>query len=382
MENKDGKFVWSHSSSSMLISNPAEFFLNYIEGIKPITESKALAIGSAVHHGIEVNDSNLDAYVKETGGFEAVGGYSTEQLLAECMVEAYLKKKDQLFDQILTMKDGTKAKLLEEMHEIKLDEKIGDNLFTGIIDLLLLVEWNGKKYFIVVDYKTSSMEPSYEQYLDQVYRYIYLLKKEFPDVPVVKIGIINLRKTMIRPKKNENEESYRNRIRIEYDNENLVNYFEYLQEDLDPIRLQAYFSNLERTVNFVQSVYDNKQWFINYAALTSKYGKSQYYDIFMHTPDAHQLFKIKDTIINEENWNEEELTEYRPCLPIDMEVLEKTNVMNHYKKYKELYKKAESNPLFSKDEFTKEVKKDYLTDDSLLESYNKTIEFEKKKGIF
>ena len=79
----------------------------------------------------------------------------------------------------------------------KFEEK---HKFVGIVDLLLLTN----KGFVLIDYKTSTYEPQWDNYLDQIYRYIFLLRSEYPDIPVVKIGIVNIRKTSIRQKKTEN----------------------------------------------------------------------------------------------------------------------------------------------------------------------------------
>lgn len=353
----------SHTKLNCILSCPATYYLRYIQGITLAKTKPALAIGSAVHWGIEHNTEDLSGYYGESHS------YGRDEWLAESMVHGYLKHKDEIFEQILTDRNGEKLELLSEEHELKILAKLkslkfAEHDFLGIIDLLLLTD----KGFVIIDYKTSTLVPDWDAYLEQIYRYIYLLRKEFPEMPVIKIGVINLRKTSIRQKKNESDEQFINRLKFEYDvnDENLINYHEFLSEDLNADLLNGYISNLSLMADMAQVVDESKCWFINFSNANAQYGKSDYWDIFYHTPDAHYLYKIRDKILTYEDGEIIEQTS-RDCLPIDMMVLEHSNVINHYSDY---IRVLEEDGDFGK----------YIVDDELLKIYeqNHLIENSKK----
>lgn len=358
----------SHSKLGVILSCPMTYHLSYEEGIVPKVEKSALAIGSAVHWGIEHNTEDLGDYY---GKIE----YTRDQLLAESMVHGYLKHKDELFNEILVdQKTGDKLTLLDENHELFLSAPLKsfkydkDHEFVGIIDLLLLTD----KGFIIVDYKTSSMEPDWDSYSDQLYRYIFLLKENFPDVPINKIAIINLRKTSIRQKKTENESQFLNRLKFEYDlnDEKLVNYHEFPFECIEATKMDNYIDNLSKMADMAQMILESGTRFINFKAAKGQYGKSDYYDIFYDTPDAYLLYKIKDRVWNE---NLSCFEEYRDCKPFDMEAINNIPLLNHYKDFKEIYDACDGNMKEVK-KFIKENK--YVYDDEVLKIYEETTKHE------
>lgn len=351
----------SHSKLSTILSCPMSYYLNYIESITPITEKSAFAIGSAVHWGIEHNTEDLTEYFGS-----AESEYTRDQLLSEAMVHGYLKHKDGIFDQILRY-NGEKLTLVEESHELYVTGNVpttfyaNNHDFVGIIDLLLLTD----KGFVIIDYKTSSNEPDWNNYIEQLYKYIMLVQTEFPDIPILKIGIINLRKTNIRQKKGENYLQFLNRMKLEYDinDDNYILYHEYDVSTLNPEAIQDYIKNLSVMCDMAQTIDERKLWYINYTAANGIYGKSQYWDIFYKTPDCYLLYKIADQIIEDG-----EVKDSRQCRPIDMLVIEHNNVMNHYSKYK-----AERG-LCQESDFEAYIKSKYICDDELLENYEKLFE--------
>lgn len=362
---------FSHSKLSTLLSCPMSYYLTYEEGISLAQEKPALYVGSAVHWGIEHNTEDLTEFFNSENS-----QYTREQLLSEAMVHGYFKHKDELFKKILTNNDGTEMHLVEESHELyvtgKLQSKKWKDVqheFVGIIDLLLLTDQG----FVVIDYKTSTYEPDWANYLDQIYRYIFLLRCEFPEIPIAKIGIINIKKTAIRQKKAENEEQFLNRMKFEYEvnDENYVNYHEYSPNSLDPKLVDDYIDNLRSMCDAGKSIVDDKLWYINYSAANGQYGKSTFWDIFYKTPDAYLLYKISDVLLPNDDDNVHETLKSRPCVPIDMMVIDHNNVMNHYSRYKELYLKTQISDL---DKFNDYVRKHYICDDSLLNQYKRNIE--------
>ncbi len=365
--------MWSHSKLNTIVDNPMGYYLSYKQGIHLKEKPKSLSLGSAIHWGLEHNNEDLSDYYKEEGNFRQVDNYSEEQILAEAIVHGFLKNKESIFDKILTGYDGSKINLLEETHEItltgKLNSKIseeGYNEFLGIIDLLLFTD----KGFIVLDYKTSSFEPNWDDYLDQIYRYVFLLKECFPNVPIYKIGIINLRKTQIRKKKTENDDQFKNRLKFEYEmnDDNYINYHEYNPEELDSTSIGNYIKNLAKECDFAVNINKTKSYFINFANAKGKYGKSEYFDIYYKTPDNYLLYNIKDYIWNE---NEEKFEEIRDCYDIDMKTIDYADnddiILNKYSKFKDLLEKYDINY----------IKRNYLYNEDLLKIYEKTYEKEK-----
>lgn len=371
----------SHSKLSCILECPMTYFLKYKEGIEPKYKKSALAIGSAVHWGLEHETEDLSEYYKEQGSFKQRDNYDRDELLAESMVHGYLRHKDEIFQQILTDNEtGEKLELLEETHEVFLSGYLPSKLenepheFIGIIDLLLLTN----KGFILLDYKTSSQIPDWDKYLDQIYRYIFLLRENFPETPIIKIGIINIRKAGIRQKRDENELMFLNRLKLEYElnDDAYINYHEYIPSDLDEKKIKDYILNMNKMADFADVIDTTGAYYINYNAANGIYGKSDYYDIFYKTPDAYLLYTIKDTIFDEDN---DLLLELRDCVPIDMEVIENDKVLNKYEQFKAnafaLFTVSEN---FDKNKLFDYLKKNYTCDDDLLLKYWKTLQYEIK----
>ena len=368
----------SHSKLSCILSCPMTYHLIYDVGIYKKVPKTALTIGSAVHWGIEHNTEDLTEFWNENAAYKQVDTYNRDQVLAEAMVHGYMKHKEELLDKLLTdPQTGDKLEFLDETHEIYLSGKLkskkleeGHN-FVGIIDLLVTTE----KGFIIVDYKTSSQIPDWDNYLDQLYRYIFELKCNFPDVPIVKIAIINLRKTGIRQKRGETDFQFTQRTKQEYEinDEALVNYHEFLPEDINMTFVNNYIANLEIMADMAQTIVDNKLFFINYAAARGQYGKSDFWDIFYRTPGAEAIYDISDRVWNED---EEKFDDHRSCVALDMRVIDlDLNILNKYSVFKECLLATTSQ---TKEEFFKELESKFVVDTNLLETYWKTFVKEKE----
>jgi len=358
----------SHSKLGLILDNPMEYYLSYRQGISPKVEKNAFAIGSAVHWGLEHNTEDLTEY------FGDKDNYGHDQLLAEAMVHGYLYHKDKIFDELLTKKDGTKLELLQETHELFIDGKLksftnkDSHIFVGIIDLLLLTN----EGFIVVDYKTSSSVPDWDNYLEQLYRYIFLLKSEFPELPVIKIAIINLRKTRTKQTRGESNISYLNRLKQDYEinDDAYVNWHIFNPNDLNKQFVDLYIQNLSRMADTASMIDTNNMRYVSYSS-TNSYGGSVYKDIIYHTPDCYVLYNIKDTV-----WDnyEKEVKSVRDCRPLDMLVVDRNDVLNKYEQFE-----ANAMSLFSvndnvdKDKLFAYLKKNFVCDDELLEIYWQTL---------
>ena len=358
----------SHSKLNTILSCPMTYYLGYELGIKQKVEKPALMLGSAVHWGIEHDTTDLTEYFNTRGSFNTINNYTREQFLAEAMIYGYQKHKQELFEQLLTDPEtGEKLELLDEMHEIYLTASLPSHKFTeahsfvGIIDLLLLTN----KGFIIVDYKTSTFVPNWDDYLDQLYRYVFELKSNFTDTNIVKIAIINLRKTGIRQKKTETEFEFLQRLKLEYElnTDDYINYHEFLPSDLDNTLLAHYIDNLSYMSDTAQTIVDNKLWYINYGNAKTQYGKSEYYDMFYHTPHCEVLYNIADTVYD---CDTNEFMTFRECIELDMKVVDHKNVLNKY----DIFEKALlATSCMSKEEFFTELSETYIVDKKLLDIY-------------
>lgn len=368
----------SHSKLSCILSCPMSYYLTYEMGMYKKEVKPALSIGSAVHWGIEHNTMDLTDFWRENGGFKSREAYGRDQLLAEAMVYGYMKHKEEIFEQMLkSPKTGNKLQLLEETHEVYLSGKLNSTIveyhdFVGIIDLLLLTD----EGFILIDYKTSSQRPNWDNYLDQLYRYIFELRCNFPDIPVLKIGIINIRKTAIRQKSKETEFEFLQRMKFEYEinDEEYVNYHEFLPEELNISSMEDYINNLSVMADTAQIIRDNHLYFINYPGANGMYGKSDWWDIFYKTPNAEVLYGISDFV-----WNEDEgkFEDHRDCIALDMRVIDMSlNILNKYSVFEEHLLKTTTQ---TKEEFFNELGEEFVVDTNLLEMYWTT--FVKKKEV-
>ena len=79
------------------------------------------------------------------------------------------------------------------------------------------------------------------------------------------------------------------------------------------------------------------------------------------------------------SFEDDELKDSRPCVPIDMMVIDYYNVMNHYDKYK--YER-QNTTIISKEQFDKYLHDNFICDDSLLKVYEYLYSKEFPKRIF
>ena len=373
------EIIWSHSRLNKLFENPAEYFLIYEEGIKPKQEKAALSLGSAVHYGLEINSSDLTEYYQGKGHLLDYNDYSDERCLAECIIEAYLKKKLDIYKMILVDPEtGKVLDIISEEHELELVCQFPSKIFKkphkflGIIDLLILTD----KGWILVDYKTSSKSVDWDNYKSQLFRYVHLINFVFPEFPLWKIAIINLKKTQIRRHKNENDTSFKNRIKQEYElNDELIELHIYNRNEFSEEQLKLHVADMSDMLDCAQLMINNKLFFTNYSNIVGQYGPSQYYDIFYKTEDNHFLYTIKDLIYDDD---ENDIVTTRNCEPIDMMVLDNRNdILNKYEIFKQQVKQLNDAGVKDDDQVFKTLKKKYICDDKLLNKYMKTM----KKGF-
>lgn len=359
----------SHSKLSCILNCPMTYYLQYVVGISPKTPKTAFEIGTAVHWGIEHDTEDLSSQLSKN--------LNQEKILAEAMVHGYLYHKNKIFNELLIDDETDTNQIIDEIHELNISAPLKSYVFNephqfvGIIDLLLYTD----KGFIIIDYKTSSVVPDWNDYLDQLYRYIFLLRSEFPDIPVYKIGIINLRKTKLKRLKDENDISYSNRLKKEYEinDNNLINWHIFPCMSINKQHVDDYLTNLSRMADTAAMIDLNKLWYINFNAIND-YGGSPYKDIFMHTPDSYVLYNIRDRVYDP---LAQKILKSRSCKPIDVLVVDEKDVLNNYEQFK-----AQAIALFAvnsntdKDILFEHIKKNFKTDDELLEQYWSTLEYD------
>ena len=367
--------IFSHSKINLLLEDMFSYFLNYEMGIKPIQKQKALLVGEAVHYALENKNADLTQFFKENGSFEQQNTFSEEQVLSESLAEAYLEREENIQKAIIG-----DAKIIETYKEleVKVKMKKSDNEFLGIIDLLFLTD----KGFIIVDYKTTSRTPNYDDYLEQLYRYCMLLNYQFPETPIYKIAIISLRKSSIRRKTNEDIESFKRRMILDYQ-ERADEYIDYhvFEGEVDKYIfneniLKDFYQNMENLISMCSKLLQSKTFPIVYKNAINIYGRSTYYYfIYWNEESIKTNFVIKDKIWNDEL---EEFQTQRSINDIDLKLV-KSKKLNRkyiikYIQFEEIWKEL--------NEDEKQLIKKYKIDKKLLDiyvlTYNKLKEINKE----
>lgn len=363
---------WSHSKLDTILNCPMSYYLRYVQGISPKKDKPAFEIGSAVHWGIEHDTYDLIDYYSEKGQLSAE--FTADQLLAQAIDYFYQCMKPWIYEKILTdPTTGEKLELLEEIHEGNVYSDIpsqisnvGPHKFMGIVDLL----FRTNKGIIIIDFKTSTYEPSWDNYLDQLYRYIYLVSKKYPNESILKIGIVNLRKSKTYKLKTESAQEYFTRLCTEYlqEPEKYVDYHEYPYSTIDEDVMNRYIFNLQRMIDTAYRIQSEKAWYINYSAAITEYGKSDYYDIFYETKDAYKKYKIRDKI-----WSDDVggLVYSRDCTPLDMKsYIYQDKLLNHYKDYVSAIAQCHADDVQGQLSF---LAQQYVFDENLIRTYAKTF---------
>ena len=367
--------IWSHSKINLLMEDLFSYFLNYKMKVKPIEKSRVLSLGEAVHYALEHENSDLDEFFKENGTLEQKNTYSYEQILAESLSQTYLGRKDEILSNIVG-----NAKILQVDKEIKFEVSIDENnSFLGIIDLLITTD----KGFIVIDYKTTSKTPNYDDYIEQLYRYCFILSKAKPEIPIYKIAIISLRKSGIKQKMNENEESFKRRLILDYKerSDEYITWHTFDSEEDKHIFnkeiLEEHHKNLINLIKTCDKIDKLNLFPKNYSKAQNIYGLSQYYDfIFWNQENILSKFYISDKWYNEEL---DTIEDRRSLNNLDLEIIKNSSssILNdsivHYSKFLQVI----DNDIKNYNE--EEIYKKYLVDLDLLRNYKKVFEIENEK---
>lgn len=379
---------FSSSKLSCILNNPKDYYLKYVLGINPIEKKDCFSIGSAVHWGLENNTEDLTQWFKENGSISQKISYSLEQEQAEAMVHGFFIQKEKIMNEVFKDYDtGERLSLNEEgeFHELELYSKIPSNItdnheFMGIIDLLYLTE----KGFILMDYKTSSTRPDFTKYLDQIYRYIFLLEDNFPDIPIYKIGIINIIKSRIKKIRAESDTDFRNRWKRLYEDENsdLINVHMYNVNMLDRKKIDSYKKNLTMMCDMAYLIDEYGTFYLDAKHANGENGsyRSVYIDIYNDTADWWLDFTIKDKMwAYDEETDQWEMQDKRNCIALDKIVIGNESELSvlyqysQYKSFRDFYKDY--------DKTIDYIKKNYTYyDEELLNRYEETYKHDVSEG--
>jgi len=179
--------------------------------LKPVEESPALRIGSAVHYGLhyhylfETSDIAVTQFYKQVVASCTVldiVGIETEQQLVSAMLNGY---QNYYADEKLTVLAS------EQTIKTQINRDIW---FAGKIDMI--AEIDGGKWLF--EHKTAgSIENGYFEKLaidPQITGYLYLATQKYPDVRGAVYNV--LRKPSIRQKQNETIEEFHQRMKQDY----------------------------------------------------------------------------------------------------------------------------------------------------------------------
>lgn len=352
----------SHSKLQTILTNPLDYYLSYKQGITTKEIKPYFLTGSAVHWGLEHNTEDLSEFFNHNPN-------DIIQYQAESMVHGFYYHKKEIMNEIFD-----EVKPIEEYHELEINANLDSFIhpsephnFIGIIDLLYLTS----KGFILMDYKTSSTIPDFNKYLDQLYRYIFELNINFPEIPIYKIGIINIVKSKIKKFNNESIEEYKRRYKEQYEKDysHLINVNMFDTNNINKEEMDNYIKNLSMKADLAESIDKNELYYYDEEGAKNPY-PSIFLPIYNKEDHSWLNYKIKDTYYNEIT---EEIQNERDCIELDTQVIDpskRNKILNKY----ELFKK-ETDLIFgqfgidTKEELIKTLEENFLCDNDLLENY-------------
>ena len=179
-EDKLDKITWSFSSVNTYHTCPRSFKLSYIDDVKPKISNAFAEFGIFVH-------KLLERYFKGEAEFiELSQMYENEydiNVLHEFPPYQFCNLSEKYYDdglKYLNSFNGIDDKYKIVGIEKKFKMTINDRPFTGIIDLILQDQTDGK--YVIVDHKSKSRfknKKEKEHYLIQLYLYSAYIKETF-----------------------------------------------------------------------------------------------------------------------------------------------------------------------------------------------------------
>lgn len=271
--------MYSHSKINCFKMCPKKFYYRYIKKLYPLEEDVSnLNIGKAFHKGIELNDlSKLSKWMDEQDYFMSEQG-ETQKVLVSAMVEAFLKK----YPQDDTIK-----------HEVHLTGKICPASKEDDFQLYADALRETDKGYYLREYKTASIvNDTYIkklQFNDQITRYCLVCNKIL-DKPILGIEYFIMKKPLIRQKKDESLQQFRDRL-VEKCMED---------ESLQMISLTRTDEQLkqeESDLIYDISLIEKTDTFTKNLSSCECFGRAcEYIDLCAGVPDAELLFNRKDDV--------------------------------------------------------------------------------------
>ena len=208
---------FSYSRVSTFKSCPYQYYLRYIAKLKTISTpeaSDALCLGTAVHTGLEKDVP--EAIEEYLSNFTIIDDLQINETIK---LENIIPKGKRLIPQ--------------GEHEVKIETED----FIGYIDLLVP---KGDYHFDIYDFKYSN---NVDRYMEsgQLHVYKYFFEQVYKGNVVDNLYYVFLPKTMIRQKKTETLQQFRQRLLSELDKMEVT----IKRVDYNPEKVQEYLNNVE-----------------------------------------------------------------------------------------------------------------------------------------
>ena len=265
--------MYSHSRINCFKLCPKLYEYKYIEKLVPLgADTKALSMGKAFHTGIEHGSSDAALEFMEKDEYFMSQESENDKIICLAMVDAFLKK----FPEAKTWE--------HEKHLV--GSMVDKDDFQLYLDGL---EKDGDGYWIIELKTASKIDETYVDKLDfndQISRYYYMAKKEGLKIHGIKYYVV--KKPLLRQKKNESVEQYRERLVERIMEEDSIFYTEIH-------RTPEQISECIEDTKYDIEVIKNTTRFTKNLCACSMYGtRCPYMDLCRGIKDAELLFDRKE----------------------------------------------------------------------------------------
>lgn len=305
----------SHSRVNTFMACPKKYDIVYNKKLQLLEDKDALAIGKAVHHGIEMHGKkNEDKQVMD-GAEEAVKYYEsnesfssekneTNKVLVEAMTAGYIKRY------------GV-SDVKENEAEITCDIGDGDEMI-AILDLIV----KEKSKTGIVDIKTSSMLKDADDHKPQTIKYAYAYNHKYNKAPDF-IKIRSIIKSKIRQKQNESIQEFRGRLIEEYET-NPDKYYHEQQIEFSPFDIAKEMMEFKSGVQLMKIAIANGLYPRNLTSC-SMYGSCEFKPLCQGLRGAEDLYVSREETVKIED---KTLVDEDTLLTLAEEVEKKFEVVN------------------------------------------------------
>lgn len=264
--------MFSHSRINCFKTCPKQYEYKYIKRMFPLNSESSLNIGKAFHRGIELNSvDELANELDESDYFTQDN--ETEKVIVLAMVEAFLN----------TFPNHNNENV---EHEVHIEVPIGDDVFQMYADGIV----NTPEGLILREYKTASrVDDVYLDKLkfnDQISRYCWAIEEKYQK-KVIKIEYYIVKKPLLRLKKDETLEQYRQRLVDKIMEDDTITFLELNRTEDDLIEAR---DDLIYDINTIK----NTTRYTKCLNSCSTYGKCPYLSLCCKEQDAELLYEVKE----------------------------------------------------------------------------------------